>query len=83
MFLEDKKFFDSGDDELIREFLLEADNSINGATSKVASYWDIYQNKKAPRELREYIRKIAKDVPQAQIDEEISKLKEAGLDFLH
>ncbi len=82
MFLEDKKFFDSGDDELIREFLSEEAGNIILATGKVADFWSIYQNGKPPKELRWYVSKIAWTAAQSQIDEEINKLKSAGLDFL-
>lgn len=84
MFLEDKKFFDSGDDELIREFLSEERGSVILATNKVADFWSIYRNGKPPKELRWYVSKIAWGMAtaQSQIDEEINKLKSAGLDFL-
>lgn len=61
MFLEDGRFFDNGDDELVREMIIKADRNVKKSIEKVASYWDIYQNGEPPVELGKYIARVWKE----------------------
>jgi hypothetical protein len=56
MFLEDEKYFDSDDDNMIIEMWIESNFNLTTTAIKVADYYDIYSdNKTIPSELRQYI----------------------------